>query len=284
MNVAEIDLRRTESTSPLPRGSRRAAIWTGRGLLVAVHAAGVAALIMPFFVPVTQGSEGAAHASDAPALVAALLPALLAIAIAETSAGKLESKGVALLGVLCGLNAALRLPGGLGGASLFFFLPILCGYAIGPTFGFLLGSLSFAVSAIATAGVGPWLPFQMWAAGWIGAGAGLLRPATKRLTKGGWGEVAVLAAYGYLAGLLFGAITDLWFWPYLAQGSSAIGWRPGLGWAEGTRHFWRFYTVTSLAWDAGRAIANVALILALGRPALRLLRRWTSRAWSNEPR
>jgi energy-coupling factor transport system substrate-specific component len=264
---------------PKPHETRRAAAWAGRLLLVGVHGAGVAALLAPFFVPVSQGTEGAAHASDAPAIVAALLPALLAIAIAETSAGKLESKGVALLGVLCGLNAALRLPGGLGGASLFFFLPIVCGYAIGPTFGFLLGSLSFAVSAIATAGVGPWLPFQMWAAGWIAAGAGTLRPFARRTKAGGWGEVALLAAYAYVAGLAFGAITDLWFWPYLAQGNSSIGWQPGLGLAEGSRHFWRFYLVTSLAWDAGRAIANVALVLVLGRPALRLLRRWTSRAW-----
>jgi energy-coupling factor transport system substrate-specific component len=250
-----------------------------RSLLAAVHLAGVGALLAPFFVPHATGTEGVAHASDAPVLLALLLPALLAMAVAEVARGRLDSKGIALLGVLCALNAALRLPGGLAGASLFFFLPIVCGYVFGASFGFLLGALSFAVSAVVTAGVGPWLPFQMWAAGWVGAGAGLIRPLAARLRPQGFGELLALVAYGYVAGLLFGVVTDLWFWPYLAAGDASIGWSPGLGLARGARHFWAFYLATSLAWDASRAIANVVLVLALGRPTLRLLRRWQRRMW-----
>lgn len=261
------------------RAGRLQGVLVGRGLLALVHLAGVGALLAPFFIPHATAGEGRlAHAADAPVLTALLLPALLAIAVSEGSRGRLDAKAIALLGVLCALNTALRLPGGLAGASLFFFLPIVCGYVYGATFGFLLGSLSFAVSALVTAGVGPWLPFQMWAAGWVGAGAGLLRPVARRL-EGRPAEIALLAAYGYLAGFVFGAVTDLWFWPYLAAGEGSIGWRPGLGPVDGARHFWRFYVTTSLAWDAGRALANVVLLATLGRPTLRLLRRWRRRMW-----
>ena len=83
--------------------------------------------------------------------------------------------GSALLGVLAGINAVLRLPGSLGGASLMFVLPVVSGAAFGARFGFLLGASSMAASALITGGVGPWLPFQMWALGWIGAGGAVAR-------------------------------------------------------------------------------------------------------------
>jgi len=34
------------------------------------------------------------------------------------------------------------------------------------------GALGILVSALATGGVGPWLPYQLFAAGWVGMGAG----------------------------------------------------------------------------------------------------------------
>ncbi|HVL91178.1 MAG TPA: ECF transporter S component, partial [Actinomycetota bacterium] len=181
-------------------------------------------------------------------------------------------------GVLCGLNAVLRVPGAIGGASLVFVLPIVAGAVFGPAFGFLLGALSFAASGLVTAGIGPWLPFQMFAAGWIGAGAGLLRPAVERVRP--VVAVAILCAYGYAAGFFFGVVTNLWFWPSLAAGDASIGWRPGMGAAEAAGAFRRFYLLTSLAWDAGRAVGNVVLIALLGAPALRLLRRWRDRMWT----
>lgn len=262
--------------SDLAAGPAR--VWS-RALLALVHVAGFATLLAPLVAGVAPGAgEGAAHASDAPILVALMVPALLAVAVGEVAGRRLDAKGVALLGVLCGLNAMLRIPGGLGGASLVFFLPIVAGATFGASFGFLLGALSLAVSGLATGGVGPWLPFQMLAAGWVGAGAGLLRPACERAR----GPVAILmlGAYGWLAGFFYGAVTDLWFWPYLAAGDASLSWRPGLGVAGGARAFHRFYLATSLAWDAGRALGNVVLVAALGRPSLRLLRRWRDRMWT----
>ena len=55
--------------------------------------------------------------------------------------------------------------------------------------------MTLFASALLTAGVGPWLPFQMLGAGWVGFLAGCLPRATGRA------EVALLAAYGAVAGL-----------------------------------------------------------------------------------
>lgn len=245
-------------------------------LLIAANLAAVAALLAPM---IAGADPGAPHAGDAPLLLALTVPALLAVVMGETTGRRLDAKGVALLGVLCGLNAMLRVPGAVGGASLIFVLPILCGAVFGPAFGFLLGSLSFAASGIVTAGVGPWLPFQMFAAGWIGAGAGLLRPFVERIRP--VAAVALLCVYGYMAGFVFGAVTDLWFWPYLAAGDSSIGWRAGMGATDALSAFRRFYMATSFAWDAGRAFGNAVLLGLVGMPAMRLLRRWRDRMWTD---
>ena len=50
--------------------------------------------------------------------------------------------------------------------------------------------LAIAVSAFLTGGIGPWLPFQMLGAGWVGLFAGWLpQPANQRH------RLAVLAAF-----------------------------------------------------------------------------------------
>jgi energy-coupling factor transport system substrate-specific component len=253
---------------------------TRRATAVAVgaltHALGVAAFFYPFFVrPPAVSNETFAHATDAPVVFSIFAALLIAIAVSEVRTGRMDAKQVALLGVLSGVNAVLRIPGALGGASLMFLLPILCGYAFGARFGFLLGASSMAASAAITGGVGPWLPFEMFALGWVGAGAGLLRRPLQNV-KAPWVPLVALAAYGWITGLAYGGLVDLWFWPF-QTGAAAISWVPGLGVAETLRRYWRFYVLTSLAWDSARSIANAALVLALGRPLLRLLLRFRAR-------
>ena len=46
---------------------------------------------------------------------------------------------------------------------------------------------------------------------------------------------------------------------------------------EAMSHYWSFYLVTSAGWDIWRAIGNVALVLAAGRPVLDLLTRYRDR-------
>lgn len=243
---------------------------SARALTIVTHALGAVAFLYPFVLPRAAAAEAAAHASDAPYLFSAFGALLIAMAVAEVRAGSSDVRRIALLGVLAGVNAVLRLPGSLGGASLMFALPIMCGAVFGARAGFLLGASSMAASAVITGGVGPWVPFQMWAMGWVGAGGAVVRPLVTR-TPRAWVVVA-LAAYGWLAGYVFGALVDLWFWPF-QQGSGPLAWRPGAGVAEGIARFWRFYVATSLAWDAARALGNAVLLVALGAPVLRLLER-----------
>ena len=132
---------------------------------------------------------------------------------------------VAILGVLVGVAGLLRLLDLPGGGSGIFFLVVLAGAAFGPRFGLLLGLCAMAVSAIITGGIGPWLPFQMLALGVDGRAApgfvGLRHRAgsTRAL------EVVVLAAYGWVWGFVYGAIMNLWFWPFARGG--ALDWHPG---------------------------------------------------------
>jgi energy-coupling factor transport system substrate-specific component len=148
-------------------------------------------------------------------------------------------------------------------------------------FGFLLGSLSVLVSALITGGVGPWMPFQMLVIGWIGmASAALPRNRLQKLWRGK-AEKWLLAAWGALLGLLFGAVMNLTFWPFLIAGATALPegqtWQPGAGLGEALARYLAFYLATSLPWDIWLSIGNILFILFIGPPILRLLRRFKQR-------
>jgi len=233
---------------------------------------GVVAFLYPFFAGMAQDRSGGflAHAADAPVVTLLCLVAILA----GLEARGFGAKQVALLGILAAIGAVLRPISGPYGFSALFLLPILGGYACGPTFGFLLGALTLLVSALVTSGVGPWLPYQMLSTGWVGMLAGWL-PDMRRWR---WGEAVLLATFALVLGLFFGAVMNLWFWPYLGIGQgSGLLWEPGLPVLETLRRYARFYVSSSLLWDLGRGIGNAALILIAGRPILRLLRRFTQR-------
>ena len=242
---------------------------------------GVVAFSYPFILPaLPQTGDAGVRLEDAPIIFGLLVPLLLVLLLAELSNGRLNSKLVAALGMLVAINAILRLPVGVGDSPTFFFLPILLGYVYGARFGFLHGALSLFVSALLTVGIGPWLPFQMLAIGWLGMGAAALH--LLRLPAGSWREVIALVSYSYLVCMLFGALMNLYFWPF--TGAGALGWQPGLSLVETTQRYWAFYVISgSLAWDALRAISTAAIILLLGKPLLRLLRRFRSRFfWTDE--
>jgi energy-coupling factor transport system substrate-specific component len=239
-------------------------------LLVAV---GLAAFLYPFWVP-AETAFAEAHATDAPFVAAGVgLLAVLAIAL-EVRRGTTTGATIAVLAVLSAMAGVLRLVDLPGGGSGIFFLIVLAGAAYGPRFGLLLGLGAMATSALITGGMGPWLPFQMLALAWMGAGAGFLGRVTRRLPVPA--EVVLLAGYGWLWGFVYGAIMNIWFWPYLA-GQGALAWEPGLGFGATLERYWHFYTVTSLAWDAAAALTNAALILLTGRVALRTFRRFEAR-------
>jgi energy-coupling factor transport system substrate-specific component len=233
---------------------------------------GAAAFLYPFWLPSTA-LPSQAHNGDAP-LVAAVVGALVIAAVMlEVRRGTMNGATVAILGMLSAVAGLLRLIDLPGGGSGIFFLVILAGAAFGPRFGLLLGLCAMAVSAIVTGGIGPWLPFQMLALSWMGAGAGFVGLATRRLDPRV--EVVALAAYAWVWGFVYGAIMNLWFWPFARGGT--LDWHPGLDLAQTLHRYWQFYVATSLGWDAAAATANAILVLLTGLVLMRSLRRFAHR-------
>jgi energy-coupling factor transport system substrate-specific component len=264
---------------------------------------GVVAFLYPFWLPaVIQNEEGLAHAGDAPLLLTVLVGLAFAVLLLEVQTAAGSAKMVALLGVLVAINSILRFADaavpGPGGFTPVFVLVILGGYVYGARVGFLLGVLTFLVSGLITGGVGPWLPYQMFTAGWVGLSAPLCRPLVRLLGwLGGeaakspekvtatterdshlarWGEVLLLALLGALWGLLYGAIMNLWFWPYATGGADQY-WTPGLGIVPTVQRYALFYVTTSFVWDLMRAAGNALLLVAFGGAILRVLRRFHAR-------
>ncbi|MEU7716545.1 ECF transporter S component [Streptomyces tibetensis] len=247
--------------------------------LALAGAVGVAAFGWPFLAP--PSSRISAHAQDAPWLFAGLLVLLVAVVGAAISESGLGPKAVAMLGVLAATGAALRPIGaGTAGIEPMFFLMVLSGRVLGPGFGFVLGSVTMFASALLTGGVGPWMPFQMLAMGWFAMGAGLL-PGPDLLR--GRAEVAMLAAYGFLAAFAYGTVMNLAGWPFMGALASNVAFDPQAAVAANLARFFAYCLATSLGWDLGRAVVTVVLTLLLGPAVLRALRRATRRAAFETP-
>ncbi len=235
--------------------------------------------VLAFTWPLLVGPGSAlARGGDAPLLFALLLPLLLAVVLAEIAEGGLDVKAVAMLGVLSAVGAALRpLGAGTGGVETVFALLVLGGRAFGAGFGFVLGATTLFASALVTGGVGPWLPYQMLGAAWVGLGAGLLPPVRGRA------EAVLLAAYGLVASLLYGWALNLSFWPFSTGTATGLSFVPGAPVLTNLQRFAVFSVTTSLGWDLARAATTVALLALAGRAVLGALRRAGRRASFGAP-
>lgn len=248
--------------------------------LVLATIVGLVAFLYPFALPGIEQvtNDSAANAAGAPLLFAAVVVVVLVVTLAtlaDDAVGVDRSRTVALLGVLVAIDASLRLVPSVAGASTVFLMIMLVGAVFGPSMGFQMGTLTLLVSAFITGGIGPWLPFQMLACGWVGMTAGFL-PRHESLRR----RVIDLAIFGAVWGLLFGALMNLWFWPFTAPGvdaDSALYWHANLTLAETIQRYGQFYLVTSLPFDIFRAIGNVVLMALLGMPILKLLERYRTR-------
>ena len=261
-------------------GERRVAVPLGlrtQVVLGLTSAIGLMMLAWPLLLEVDPDAERV----DPPFLFLALLPLILAVVLAEVSEGGMDSRVLAVLGVLTAVNAVLRLvSAGTAGLELVFFLLILAGRVFGAGFGFVLGCTTMFASALLTAGVGPWLPFQMLVAAWVGMGAGLL---PRRPT--GRAEIALLVGYGVVSAYLYGLLMNLQGWPFIAgiqvpgQDSSELSYVPGAPVLENLQHFLVYTVLTSTGgWDTGRAITNALALALLGPAVLTTLRRAARRA------
>jgi energy-coupling factor transport system substrate-specific component len=255
----------------IPNAPVLAVRWRAAATLSATTLVGLVAFLWPFLA---KPESGMAHSSDAPWLFVLLIALLAALVMAELSSGGMDAKTVAVLGVLAAAGGALRvLSAGTAGLEPMFFLVVMAGRVLGRGMGFVLGALAVLVGAFLTGGVGPWAPFQMIAAGWVGFGAGSLPRASGR------SERMILAGYGLVAGLLFGLVMNLWFWPFLTSGAPAgMAFVPGDPVTANISHYGAFYLATSLAWDLPRGLLTAVLVMVAGRPVLASLRRGTRRA------
>ncbi len=129
-----------------------------------------------------------------------LLLEILALALVHLEGRRPPARTLALLAVLCALAVL--------GRTALFMLPqlkpllaivILTGMAFGASAGFLVGAASMLVSDMLM-GLGPWTPYQMVAAGLVGALAGalcrigVLRPS--RVCMCVYGALATVGIYG----------------------------------------------------------------------------------------
>ncbi|TQM62969.1 ECF transporter S component [Humibacillus xanthopallidus] len=262
-----------------PTGSRRVIPlrWPAVVAVAVVGVVGLFAFIWPFVVP---AEVAIAHGNDAPWFFAVLIALLAVVCLAEVSAGRLDAKTVAVLGVAAAAGGAMRLlSAGTAGLEPMFFVVIVAGRVLGPGVGFVSGALAVTTGALLTGGVGPWLPFQMVCAGGIGLGAGLLPVAA-----GSRAERWVVAAYALVTGLVFGLFMNLWFWPFLgANAPTGMGFVPGAPVSENLAHYALFYLATSLGWDLPRGVLNAVLVVVAGPALLRVFRRAARRAAFDAP-
>lgn len=258
---------------PVPLG------WKSVLMLALLTVTGAGMFAWPLIVPAS------APVDNSPFVFVALLPMLILLVLAQISEAGIDAKALAILGVLSAVNAALRpLGAGTNGIELVFFLLILAGRVFGPGFGFVLGCTSMFASGLLTAGVGPWMPFQMLAAAWIGLGAGLLPHRLFGRSLRGKAEIGLLVVYGIVSAYLYGAIMNLWFWPFMTgpTGGQDVAYVPGGSLLINLKRFFWYTLITSTAiWDTGRAITNTVLLMLLGKPILFMFRRTVRRAAFN---
>ena len=251
-----------------------------------VYLLALALSLLTFAAPflAAAGPDRAGALVTSPLLLTLLIALSGAALLVELQGEALNARTVALLGILVATNAALRFlevsfPGP-GGFSPIFALVILSGFTFGPRFGFLMGVFTLLASALITAGIGPWLPYQMLTTGWMGMSAGLLgRWLRAVLPSGSRGQprrVVILALFGFVWGMLYGLITNLWFWP-AAVGPAGQRWQPGMGLLTTLEHYALFYLTTSAWWDLFRGLGNALLIGLVGAPTLRALERFRRR-------
>lgn len=260
-------------------------------LLAAVSVPAAFAFAWPF-----AASSVRLDASFAAGVAIAIIGVLVAGALVAVNRSLVTARTIAVLGTLVALGMVLRFLGlGFGGIEPIFALLILAGRAFGARFGFALGALVLLSSALLWGGVGPWLPFQMFAAAWVGAAAAWLprlgsgaksgvagsqrvpgsqgspgvRESMRANIRRRRAEVVMLAGYGVLASYAYGILLNLSWWPLAVGLDTSVSFDPAVGLGDNMARFVTYSLLTStLTWDTVRAIVTAGVIFVVGRPVL----------------
>ena len=123
-------------------------------------------------------------------------------------------------------------------------LTIITGMYLGGEAGFLVGAMTAILSNFYF-GQGPWTAFQMLAWGTIGLFAGILSSPLRR-SRG------FLLAYGFICGIAYSFIMDIWTVLWYAEGFSLKLYGAAL--------------VTAIPYTASYCISNVLFLYVLAKP------------------
>jgi energy-coupling factor transport system substrate-specific component len=163
------------------------------------------------------------------------------------------------------LVAALAALGAIGRVAFAAFpnvkptsdIVLFSGYALGGAPGFAVGAVAALVSNVFL-GQGPWTPWQMAAWGIVGIGGALFG----RVMRGREPNRLVLAVVCGVAGMLFGALMDVYQWTLAAEHTLAS---------------YLAVSGTSLGFNILHAGGNVVFALILGPAFIRALERYRRR-------
>ena len=245
----------------LARRSRRLRLVNSRAR-AAVEAVALVA------VPVVLVAAGLVGFSQTALLSFAVVIAALAVFFASYETGSTRLHEIMPTVVLAALAAAGRIVfAALPSIKPVSAIAIIAGVALGRRSGFMTGALAALVSNFFF-GQGPWTPWQMYAWGLVGYGAGALaqlwrRAGGSRLGRGGkaHGRFAMLGlcAYGFVASVAYGWILNAW---------SILGFlHAHLGFEVLAVY------AASLPFDVAHGVSTVVFLLVLYAPWCRKLNR-----------
>ncbi|MGF7031606.1 energy-coupling factor transport system substrate-specific component [Paenibacillus mucilaginosus] len=166
----------------------------------------------------------------------------------------IQARELVLLAVLSALAAVGRVPfAALPSVQPTSFIIIVSALVFGSETGFMVGAVAALVSNMFL-GQGPWTPWQMFSWGMIGWTAGTLY-------RWGWlKHRLLLLAFGFVWGILFGWIMNIWF---LANMGQDLTWPSILAAYAASFYF-----------DLAHALCNVLFLALLGPGWIKILERY----------
>jgi energy-coupling factor transport system substrate-specific component len=227
---------------------------------------GIVAITWPLYI---SGERAALINQLAiPVLMSAVIPIALLLFSAEIIGSFFSARRLAIIAALTSVAMVVRVLGaGVAGIEPIWTIVIISGFALGAASGFVVGVSAIALSALATGGIGPWLPYQMVTAGTIGVVAGILRTATNQPNR------LVLGSTGFIAGVLYGWVMNLWFWPTAIGLQAGLAYNPDAEISERLLSWIRFNLATSLGFDLPRGLLTAGLLVWIGPRMLSAIQR-----------